>query len=193
MKRAILYSSVAVILIAVVLLESGLFYVGISPYAHYQLNEDETRVVGNAISQFREKVENGKFDEIQKELVENQRNENFQNATIKKIKEAREKFGEPLSMEFFRAMTPETASKYYKNVDGIFYTLFYFTKAEKGEYAEHFEWIVKENGEAKLLSYSGQEMKDWEVKSREREKYINEKYPRETKIPFGSRFIEIRY
>lgn len=193
MKRAILYSFVALILVIVVLISTGVFHVGVSPYAHYRLNETETKLIDDAILKFRERVENGKFDEIKKELAENGRDESYQKERIAIIKSNREKYGKPLSKEFFRAMPPEEAAKYYKNTEGIFYNTWYFTKAENGEFHETFDWTINDKNEVRLLGYSVGELQDWEIKTREKEKYNNANYPNEIRIPIGSRFIEIRY
>ena len=200
MKRTILYSFAALFLVVVglflvvvVLLKSGLFYLGISPYFHYRLNENELKLIDDAILKFRERVENGRFDEIQKELAENQRDESYQKETIAIIKNNREKYGKPLSKEFFRATPPESASKYYKNTEGAFYETWYFTNAENGEFHETFDWTIKDKNEVKLLGYEVSKLQDWEIKTREKEKYLNANYPNEIRIPFGARFIEIRY
>ena len=175
-----------------ILIATKLIAVGISPYAHYKLNENETRVIESSIADFRQKVESAKFDEIKAELAKNGRGERFQNDTIKKISETRGKFGKPESLEFFRCLPPSPVKKYYQNLDGNLYMLSYFTKTEKGEFSEHFDWLVNED-KATLMNYHADGIKDWETKNRESEVYIGANYANEIKIPFGTRFIEIRY
>lgn len=190
MKKVILYLAVGLLLLSAFLLISGLVSAGISPYYHYKLNEAEKRILDSALLKLRERVENGKFEEIQNELADGRVSKN---EIVEEIKEIREQFGKPISSEFFRSSLPEPVSKYYKNLDGTFYTIFYFTKTERGEYFEDINWVVGENNEAKILNYSGSEIIEWQIKNRDREGFINANYSNRIKIPFGERFIEIRY
>jgi len=171
----------------------GILSVGISPYAHYKLNQKESQLIEASIARFREKIENAQFDQIKNELIQNGRDEWLQNYTMQKVENIREEFGKPQSIEFFRALPPKPVNKYFENLSGTLYMVSYFTKAEKGEFSEHFDWIINENDEVTLLTYSGNKMQDWEIKNRERESFINANYPNEIRIPFGERFIEIRY
>lgn len=190
MKKNLLYAFAGLVLVFVFLLGSGLINVGVSPYFHHRLNEAEARIFDNALLQFREKVENGKFEEIQAELADGRRNKD---EIIAEIKKAREQFGKPVSTEFFRSSPPESAAKYYENLDGTFYDIFYFTKTEKGEFSEGIQWVVRPDNEVQMLNYSGSRIVEWETKTRAREKYIAENYAHEIRISFGARFIEIRY
>jgi hypothetical protein len=173
-----------------ILIASGMTSVGISPYYHHKLNETEAQLFDNALLEFREKVENGKFEEIQNELADGRASKS---EIIGEIKKSREQFGKPLSSEFFRSSSPEPVSKYYENLNGTFYTIFYFTKTERGEFFEDISWVVSENDEAKILNYSGSKIIEWQIKNRDRERYINANYSNKIRIPFGERFIEIRY
>ena len=175
-----------------VLIATNLIVVGVSPYANYNLNENETLIVESAIADFRQKVETGKFDEIKAELAANGRDARFQNDAVKEINEAQGNFGKPQSIEFFRCMPPWQPNQYWKNVNGTAYSLAYFTKGEKKEFAERFEWIINEN-KATLLSYSADEIQNWEKETRARETYNRAVYRNEIKIPLGRRFVEIRY
>jgi hypothetical protein len=190
MKRKILYSSVALIFIVVVLLKSGLFYVGISPYHYYKLNENETKLIDDATLKFRERVESGKFDEIQNELADGRISKS---EIIGAIKKSRRKFGKPLFSEFFRSSPPTPVAKYYDNLDGTLYSLSYFTNTDDGDFfSEEFDWILKENNEVQLLNYSGSHMLEWQLQARDRDREIK-KFQNEINIPFGARFIEIKY
>lgn len=190
MKRKVLYSLIGFMLLTTFLLRSGLVSFGISPYFHHRLNAVETQLFDDAILKLRERVENGKFDEIQNDIAEGRIS---RKQIVGKIKQTREQFGKPLSSEFFRSSVPEVASKYYENLNGTFYTTFYFTKTEHGEFFEDISWIVDEKNEAKILNYSGNEIIEWQKNNRERERFIKENYSNEIRIPFGARFIEIRY
>lgn len=190
MKRKILYSVVTLFVLFFLLLKSGLFYIGVSPYAHYRLNENESKLFDDAISRFREKVEGERFDEIKNELADGLRSKD---EIVAEIKKSRRKFGKPVFTEFFRAMPPEPASKYYKNLNGTFYTVRCFTNSDDGDFfPEQFDWIVKDNSEVQLLNYSASHIRDWELQARETERRLRE-FSNEIRIPFGSRFIEIRY
>ena len=190
MKKAILYSFVGLVLLIVFLLRSGIVAVGISPYNHYRFNETETQLFDTALLRLRERVENGKFDEIQNELADGRRNKS---EIVGEIKKVREQFGKPLSTEFFRSSPPESVSKYYENLDGTFYKVYYFTKTERSEFFEDISWVVSKNNEVKILNYGGSEIIEWQIKNREKENYYKANYSNEIRIPFGSRFIEIRY
>jgi hypothetical protein len=190
MKKAILYSAVGLLLFSAFLTMSGLVSAGISPYYHYKLNETEKQILDSALLKLRERVENEKFEEIQNDLTDGRVSKN---EVIGKIKKTREQFGKPSSSEFFRSSPPEPISKYYENLNGTFYTIFYFTETERGEYFENISWVISENDEAKILNYRGSEILEWQIKNREKEKFINANYSNKIKIPFGGRFIEIRY
>ena len=190
MKKKILYSAIALVLLFLLLLKSGLFYVGISPYAHYKLNENESKLLDDSLSMFREKVESEKFDEIKNELAEGLRNKD---EVIAAIRKSRRKFGKPVFTEFFRAMSPAPASKYYKNLNGTLYSVSYFTNSDDGDFfPEHFDWLVKDNNEVQLLDYSASHIRDWELQARETDRTLKT-FSNEIRIPFGARFIEIKY
>lgn len=190
MKKTILYSFVGLIFLFTVLLGSGLMSVGISPYYHYRLNETETQIFNEEILKLRERVENGKFDQIRDDIAEGRVSKN---GIVGKIIKTREQFGKPLSSEFFRSSVPQPASKYYENIDGTYYMIYYFTKTERDEFFEVISWVVNENNEAKILNYDGSQIIEWQKENRERERYIKDNYSNEIRIPFGSRFIQIRY
>lgn len=179
-------------LTVIVLMATKLIVVGVSPYSHYRLNENETRVIESAIADFRRKVEAEKFDEITTELAANGRDARFQSDAVKEINQAQAEFGRPESVEFFRCNVPWQANRYWENVHGTVYTLAYFTKAEKGEFSERFEWIINDN-KVTLLTYSADKIVDWEKENRARETYNRAVYRNEIRIPFGKKIIEIRY
>lgn len=190
MRKNLLYAFAGLALVFVFLLNSGLVSIGVSPYYHYKLSETESPVFENALLKFREKVENGNFEEIQAELADGRRSKS---EILAEIKKTRERFGKPVASEFFRSSEPASVSKYYENPDGSFYNIFYFTKTEKGEFFEDISWVVRPNDEVRMLNYYGNEIIEWQTKSRETERYIAENYANKIRIPFGARFIEIRY
>jgi hypothetical protein len=174
----------------VVLLKSGLLYVRISAYHYYKLNESETKLIDDAILKLRERVESGKFDEIQSELADGRVNKS---EIIEAIKKSRRKFGKPVFSEFFSSSPPEPASKYYDNLSGTFYITAYFTNTDDGDFFyENFGWIIKENNEVQLLNYSGSHMQEWQIQAYNSKAEIR-KFQNEINIPIGARFIEIKY
>lgn len=190
MKNKILYSSLALFVLIVVLLKIDLLSIAISPIHHYKLNETETKLFGDALLKLRERVETGQFDDIKNDIAEGRISKN---EIIAGIKKSRRKFGKPIFSEFFRSSTPEPASKYYENLSGTYYDISYFTNTDDGDFfSEDFQWIVKENNEVQLLNYSGTHMLEWQIQTRNRE-WERKKFQHEIKIPFGERFIEIRY
>ncbi len=190
MKKVLLYSFCGFMSIAAVLLMSGLVNVGVSPYFHYKLNAAETAVFDAALLKFRERVENGSFEDVENELADGPRSKS---EIIAEMKRVREQFGKPVATEFFRSGPPDAAAKFYRNLDGNVYIVHYFTKTEKDEFFEAVTWNINERNEAKIINYDGSKMVDWQIKTRERERIIAAHYSNEFKIPFGSRFIEIRY
>jgi len=194
MKRILLLSLLLIVSVPFVLFACGLFSIGISPYAYYRLNQNETTLLNTAISHIRQKVEAGDVESIRREISVNRHDERVVNDAVRDLVDEQEKYGTPTSMEFFRAMPPEQASKYFPGVAGTFYTVSYFTSTSRGELSEHFDFVTSEkNDDAKLFGYYAKEMIEWEIHERARDKFLNERYPNEVRIPFGSRFIEIRY
>jgi hypothetical protein len=190
MKKKILYSFAALILVIAVLLKSGLLYIGVSPYNYYKLDGNEAKSIDEAILKLRERVEAGKFDEIQNELADGRRSKS---EIIEAIKKSRRKFGKPLHSEFFRSSPPAPVSQYYDNLSGTFYMTSYFTNTDDGDFfSENFDWIVKENNEVQLLNYSGSHPPEWQMHELEKDRR-NGKFQHEINIPIGARFIEIKY
>ena len=190
MKNKILYSSLAFFVLIVVLLKIELLSVVISPIHHYKLNEVETKLFDDAILKLRERVEAEQFDDIKNDIAEGRVSKN---EIIAGIRKSRRKFGKPIFSEFFRSSAPEPVSKYYENLSGTFYSISYFTNTDDGDsFSENFKWIVKENNEVQLLDYSGTHTLEWQIQTRNSE-WERKKFQHEMKIPFGERFIEIRY
>ncbi len=176
-----------------VLIGTGNLYVGISAYAHYRLNETETKLVEEWISRFHKNVENGDFDAIRQELIKNKQGVITQDAVLKNAKFAFDKYGKIDFVKFFRCTVPEPASKHYKNdLGGNVYGLTYHSNAERGRLSEHFELIIN-NNEVSLLRYRGDEMQEYEIRANNHESWLEHNLPSEIRIPFGKRFIEIRY
>lgn len=190
MKKKILFSLLGLALLLIVLVKTGAIYVGISPYYNYKFNETETKLFDVAISKLRERVEENKFDEIENNIASGTVSKA---EIIEKIKKSRRKFGKPTFSEFFRSSPPDYASKYYPNLSGMNYDTYYFTNTDDGDFiSERFDWIVTENNEVKLLNYSGNQIHEWELQAREQDRRKKE-FKHEFNIPFGERFIEIRY
>ncbi len=192
MKRAVLYSLVSLILLTILLFRFGFFYINISPHNSYRLNENESRLIEKATSQFKERIENGKFDEIQNEFVKDERDVFRQNYVINDLKKDRAEFGKSLYWEFLCAALPQPD----KELNGKRYNVEYITKTEKGEVWEHFIWLIKANNEIKLIFGGDMDTTralQVRLEERDKRKLIVEKYSNEIIIPYADRFIEIRY
>ncbi len=192
MKGAVLYSLVSLILLTILLFRFGFFYINISPHNSYRLNENESRLIEKATSQFKERIENGKFDEIQNEFVKDERDVFRQNYVINDLKKDRAEFGKSLYWEFLCAALPQPD----KELNGKRYNVEYITKTEKGEVWEHFIWLIKANNEIKLIFGGDMDTTralQVRLEERDKRKLIVEKYSNEIIIPYADRFIEIRY
>ena len=183
----------ALSLTAILLIKTGNLHVGISAYSHYRLSEDETKLIEDWMSQFRRNVQNGNFDAVREELVRNHQSVETQNSVLKNTKFAFDKYGKISFSKFFRSTLPESAERFYgKNLEGNVYGLFYHSNAERGTLSENFELIINDN-EVNLLRYTGDEIKDWEIRSNNNEHWLERNLPNEIRIPYGVRFIEIKY
>ena len=192
MKKAILYSLVALVLITILLFRLGFFYVNISPHNTYKLNESEFELIENSTSLFKDRVENEKFDEIRKEFAETEGDEFRQNWIINDLKNDRAEFGKSLSWEIFRVAQPQPD----RELNGKIYHVDILTKTEKQEVYESFIWLIKENKEIKLIFAGDMDTTpalEWRVEERDKQKLIVEKYPNEIIIPYADRYIEFRY
>jgi hypothetical protein len=191
MKRKILYSSVFFILLTVLLFRLGFFYVSISAHNSHHLNKTEKSLIDNAISQFRERVENGKFEEIAKDLSKGRQDSYWENIILKDIQNDRAEYGKPLSWEFFRSAQPQLDKEKGETV----YHLDYLTKYETEEVFESFIWSVKENNEINLINTDIHlpQATEWRIEERDKQKLIVEKYSNEIIIPYADRYIEFRY
>ncbi len=192
MKRAFLYSIVSLVLITILLFRLGFFYVNISPHNSYRLNETEKTLIDNATSQLKERIENGKFDEIQNEFIYDEQDIFRQNYIINDFKKDRAEFGKSLSWEFFDATLPQPD----KELNGKRYNVEYITKTKKGEVWEHFIWLIKADNEIKLIFGGDMDTTralQVRLEERDRQKSIVEKYPNEIIIQYADRFIEFRY
>jgi len=192
MKKAILYSLVALVLITILLFRLGFFYVNISPHNTYKLNESEFKLIENSTSLFKDRVENEKFDEIRKEFAETEGDEFRQNWIINDLKNDRAEFGKSLSWEIFRVAQPQPD----RELNGKIYHVDILTKTEKQEVYESFIWLIKENKEIKLIFAGDMDTTpalEWRVEERDKQKLIVEKYPNEIIIPYADRYIEFRY
>jgi hypothetical protein len=168
----------------------GIFYVNISPHNTYRLTEKEQTLITDAILQFRNKVENEKFDEIAKDLSKGRQNTYWEKIILKDIQENKAEYGNPLAWEIFRVSQPQK-----DDVKGeIVYHVDCLTKFANEEIYENFIWLVKDN-EIHLVQtdvHYPQSTK-WRIDERNRQKDVIEKHPEEIIIPYADRFIEIRY
>jgi hypothetical protein len=192
MKKAILYSIVFLILGITLLFRLGFLSVNLSPHNTYKLDKSESGLIENATSQFKERVESGRFDEIQKEFAKTEGDESRQNWIINDLKNDRAEFGKSLSWELFRVAQPRQD----KELNGKLYFIDYLTKTEKQEVYEHFIWLIKENNEIKLIFGGDMDTTpalNWRLEERDQQKILIEKHPNEIIIPFADRYVEIRY
>ncbi len=191
MKGKILYSSVFLILVTILLFRLGFFYVNISPHNSYHLNETEKSLIDNAILQFRERVEKGKFDEIAKDLSKGRQDAYWENIALKDIQSDYVEYGKPLSWEIFQVAQPQLD----KNWGGKVYSIDCLTKYEREELFESFGWLIKENNEINLIhtDIHYPQSTQWRIEERDKQKLIAKKYSNEIIIPYADRYIEIRY
>ncbi|HUR97165.1 MAG TPA: hypothetical protein VMZ26_03750 [Pyrinomonadaceae bacterium] len=186
----------ALIIAGIVIVGSAAMYAGainvsISAYNHYRLNDTErTLLEERALTRVHEKIREDRVDDLRPDILKTQISVD---SIVNEMKKAKEKFGNPTTSEFFRAAPPEPAERYYPGVSGTAYYLFYFTTTEKGDFSEDIEFVLTDDGEVKIRSYGATEMIDWQKRARERERVVNQLFPRELRVPLGSRFIQIRY
>jgi hypothetical protein len=166
----------------VLFIKSGVIYVGFAPIASYKLNEAEKKVINEALTLFREKVENEEFDLLAKEFALVDKRDLEDSFSLQKVKSLKKEYKKPLETEVFRVMKPYQASQYWQNIQGSVYNVTNLTKTENGEISETFSWNITENEPVKLLSYHFFEIKKWEILNRERDKYLEEKYPNQILI-----------
>ncbi|MCY7348894.1 MAG: hypothetical protein LH614_22110 [Pyrinomonadaceae bacterium] len=193
MKKAILYSLVALVLITILLLRLDVVYVNISPHNYYRLNKNESILFEDAVSKFWGKVEKEKFDEIKSELSEDETNDYRNNLILNDLKENRSQFGKIISWEFFRSASPQITSESVRNPDEKHYHIEYLTKAENGEFCTSFIWKLKPDNEVKLFFVGNDSPVEWRIEERNKQRLVIEKHPNEIIIPYADRYIEIRY
>ena len=193
MKKTILYLSITLILLTILLFRLDIIYVNISPFNSYRLSKPETILFENAVSNFWEKVEQEKFDEIKDELSEGEEKDRRYTEIISDLKENRNNFGKITSWKFFRSASPRITSEWAKNPDEKIYQIEYLTKAKNGEFCAWFIFYVEPSGEIKLFGLSLDSPVEWRIEERDKQKLIVEKRPNEIIIPYADRYIEIRY
>ncbi len=193
MKKAILYSLVALVLITILLFRLDVVYVNISPHNYYRLNKNESILFEDAVSKFWGKVEKEKFDEIKSELSEDDTNDYRNNLIVNDLKENRSQFGKIISWEFFRSASPQITSESVRNLDEKYYHIEYLTKAENGEFSTSFIWKMKPDDEVKLFFVGTDSPVEWRIEERNKQRLVIEKHPSEIIIPYADRYIEIRY
>lgn len=192
MKKAILYSLVALVLTIILLFRLGFLYISVSSHNTYKLNKNEFKLIVNSTSQFKDRVENERFDEIRKEFAKTEEDEFRQDWIIKDLKNDRAEFGKSLSWEIFQVAQPQPDEE----LKGKIYHVDILTKTEKQEVYEHFIWLIKENKEIKLIFGGDMDTTpalEWRAEERNKQKLIAEKYPNEIIIPYADRYIEFRY
>jgi hypothetical protein len=191
MKRTIIYLTVSITLLIVLLFRFELLYINVSRHNSYHLTDAEKTLIVNAISKFRERVDAGKFSEIEENLSKGRKDIYWEKIITKDIQNNLVEYGKPLSWEIFEVAQPQV-----DKVKGeTHYHVSCLTKFEKEEIHESFIWSVKDNKEINLffngLGYP--QSTNWRIEERNKQKVIVEKYPREIIIPYADRYIEIRY
>ena len=191
MKRIILYSIVSLILITILVFRLGFFYVNISPHNSYHLTEKEQTLITNAILQFRNRVENKRFDEIAKDLSKGRQDAYWENIILKDIQENSFEYGKPLSWEIFQVAQPQ----FDKEKNETVYHVDCLTKFEKEEVYENFIWLVKGSDEISLIHNDLHlpQATEWRINERDKHKLVVESYSHEIIIPYADRYIVFRY
>lgn len=191
MKRTIIYLTVSLTLLIVLLFRFELLYVNVSPHNSYHLTGAEKTLIVNAVSRFRERVDAGKFSEIEEDLSKGRQEVYWENIISKDIQNNLVEHGKPLSWEIFQVAQPQI-----DKVKGeTHYHVSCLTKFANEELYESFIWLVK-NNEIHLVHTEVNNIPQatiWRIEERNRQKVIVEKYPREIIIPYADRYIEIRY
>jgi hypothetical protein len=159
----------------VLILKSGLVYVRFPPLASYKLNNVENKVLSDALAEFRENLQ-----------VDPWGSKVFLDET---------EFGKPLSSELLGVSYPDSEKTVVKGLTGIIYSIAYVTKTDKTEIVEHFQWIVCDNAEIKLVSYRVTPMKTTYRTAIENRRILSEKYSNQMIINLGNFLgpVEIRY
>lgn len=178
----------------VFLTKAEYLYVGISPYAHYKLNDKEAEIINEWINKFHENVEKGNLEFVKEESLNKIADVDWKALNASKAKFAFDKYGKINRIDFFNSLPPDVASELYGNhITGNAYRLTYHTSAERGMLSENFELVITKNNDVKLLSYHGDEMQEWEKIERNNKFWLEHNLKNEIRIPFGNRFIVIRY
>ena len=191
MKKIFTFSTVAVIWLVVLLYSFGFFYVNVSQHNTYKLDETELGLIENAISRFRERVDNQNFDEIRDDLSKGRRDEYWEKIIFEDIRNDRAEFGRPRQWEFFRCARPQVDSKLNETV----YHLDYLTTFDSGEMYESFIFVRNVNNEVNLINTDLHlpQATEWRIEERDKHKAVVEEYPNEIIIPYADRYIEFRY
>jgi hypothetical protein len=174
MSKKTFFIAFLVLLLSIFAVVNHGFYIGFAKLANYKPNNAEKKVLNDSLNAFR-------------------KNPNFGDVYTREFFDE-EKFGKPFFSEN-RGISMYENEKILKDLVGTIYSTSYFTKTEKTEVTEFFEWIVTENNEVRLVNYRVREISAKELFQRERRKYLTEKYPNEFILNLGHFIgpIEIRY
>jgi hypothetical protein len=169
---------------------SGLVAASVLPIDSYRPTGPESAILDNRLAVIHQKMSNGDFDSLRNDLIEARisARENLDH-----MRSATEQFGFPIDSEFFRSSYPEPAARYFDGVEGMLYTVSYFTRTPTTEYSENIDWVVTDDGRARIRSYSASKIADWQKQNRSREKMLAENLPHAIRIPIAGSQIEIRY
>ena len=168
----------------------GVIDVTIMPNYYYRFDERERQTLDRALASLHERMRNGDYESVRSELVEAPISKEQNIAAMKK---AVGEFGGPIDSEFFRSSPPEPASKYYPELNGTIYTVFYFTKTKAGDYHEDIDWIIDDSGHAKIRSYSASKIIEWQKENRESEEVLARKFSHSVQIPVVLGRLEVHY
>jgi hypothetical protein len=159
----------------VLILKSGMVFVRFPPPAAYKLNNVENKVLSDALSEFRN---NQQIDPWGSKV--------FLDET---------EFGKPIFSELLGVTYADSEKEVIKELTGVIYSIAYVTKTDKTEIVEHFQWIVCDNAEIKLVSYWITPMKITYRNAIENRKILSEKYSNQIIVNLGNFLgpVEIRY
>jgi hypothetical protein len=191
MRKGTIYSLVIATVAVLLLYGFGFFLISVAPHNSYRLNELESKLIENAILQFRERVENNRFDEIREDLSKGRLDEYWERIRLNDIRNNFREYGKPRSWQFFRCAQPQ----FDNELDETVYHLDYLTKFDTGEVYESFIFVKRSNNEINLIHSDIHlpEAAEWRISERDEHDRIIRKYPNEIIIPYAYRYIAFRY
>lgn len=183
-------AALVIVATAYSLIVVGVIGVTIMPNYYYRFDERERAILNGALALLHERMRNGDYESVRSDLVEGRISKDD---NIAAMRNAVSQFGGPIDSEFFRSSPPEPASKYYPELNGTIYTVYYFTKTNAGDYHEHIDWNIDDSGHAKIRSYSASKIIQWQEENREREEILARKFSHSVEIPVVLGRLEVHY